>query len=232
LCYLQQAIEITADADKKKRIDSAKPVAFRAVRQIVPANNKEKAETVKKIAETQKPAGRQEPPQTPKPPTSAPQSSNSTQPAPGKLTGLAGIRKQFKGNPLNTGVVADQPLEMQKLQEAWAGYVEQLRAARNPAAQPFELARLHIEDANSFQVFTSNNIEQKFIEQERNKLFEFLQQQLQNRMLQFVVLVEENQTPREAADIPLSSKEQYQQLVTQYPLIKTLRDRLQMDLDY
>jgi DNA polymerase-3 subunit gamma/tau len=148
------------------------------------------------------------------------------------LTGLAGIRNQFKGNPLHQGVVADQPLEMQKLQEAWAGYVEQLRAARNPAAQPFELARLHIEDANSFQVFTSNNIEQKFIEQERNKLFEFLQQQLQNRMLQFVVLVEENQTPREAADIPLSSKEQYQQLVTQYPLIKTLRDRLQMDLDY
>ncbi len=231
LCYLQQAIEITADADKKKRIDSAKPVAFRAVRQIVPANNKEKVEASKKITETPKPVGRQEQPQAPKPPTPALQSS-STQPAPGKLTGLAGIRKQFKGNPLHPGTVTDQPLEMQKLQEAWAGYVEQLRAARNPAAQPFDLARLHIEDANSFQVFTSNNIEQKFIEQERNKLFEFLQQQLQNRMLQFVVLVEENQTPREAADIPLSSKEQYQQLVTQYPLIKTLRDRLQMDLDY
>jgi DNA polymerase-3 subunit gamma/tau len=231
LCYLQQAIEITADADKKKRIDSAKPVAFRAVRQIVPANNKEKAESAKKVSETPKPAAKQEPAPSSRPQIPVP-ASTPTPSVPGKLTGLAGIRNQFKGNPLHQGVVADQPLEMQKLQEAWAGYVEQLRAARNPAAQPFELARLHIEDANSFQVFTSNNIEQKFIEQERNKLFEFLQQQLQNRMLQFVVLVEENQTPREAADIPLSSKEQYQQLVTQYPLIKTLRDRLQMDLDY
>lgn len=231
LCYLQQAIEITADADKKKRIDSAKPVAFRAVRQIVPANNKEKAESAKKLSETPKPAAKQEPAPSSRPQIPVP-ASTPTPSVPGKLTGLAGIRNQFKGNPLHQGVVADQPLEMQKLQKAWAGYVEQLRAARNPAAQPFELARLHIEDANSFQVFTSNNIEQKFIEQERNKLFEFLQQHLQNRMLQFVVLVEENQAPREAADIPLSSKEQYQQLVTQYPLIKTLRDRLQMDLDY
>ncbi len=231
LCYLQQAIEITADADKKKRIDSAKPVAFRAVRPIVPANSREKAEPVKQDPPKPKVAPKQELPEAPRQQAPMPQSTPPPSGS-GKLSGLAGIRKQFKGNPLNQGTVADQPLDIPKLQQAWAHYVEQLKAARNPAAQPFELARLHIEDKNSFQVFTSNNIEQKFIEQERNKLFEFLQQQLQNRMLQFVVLVEENQTPREAADIPLSSKEQYQQLVTQYPLIKTLRDRLQMDLDY
>jgi DNA polymerase-3 subunit gamma/tau len=33
-------------------------------------------------------------------------------------------------------------------------------------------------------------------------------------------------------DLPLSSKEQYQKIIEQYPLVKELRDRLRMELDY
>jgi len=33
-------------------------------------------------------------------------------------------------------------------------------------------------------------------------------------------------------DIPLSSKEQYLKLVEQYPLVKELKDRLRLELDY
>jgi DNA polymerase-3 subunit gamma/tau len=94
------------------------------------------------------------------------------------------------------------------------------------------LAQLRISDATSFEVVTSNNIEQKFIEQERNALFEFLQQQLQIRGLQFTVLVQEpigNSTPVEGM---LSSKEQFQEFVKQYPLVQELKERLRLELDY
>ena len=94
------------------------------------------------------------------------------------------------------------------------------------------MAQLRISDATSFEVVTSNNIEQKFIEQERNALFEFLQQQLQIRGLQFTVLVQEpigNSTPVEGM---LSSKEQFQEFVKQYPLVQELKERLRLELDY
>ena len=63
---------------------------------------------------------------------------------------------------------------MEELQKAWAEYIIKLKEAKNPAAQPFQLAVLRLKDENSFEAVTANNIEQKFIEQDRNKLFAFL----------------------------------------------------------
>lgn len=239
LCYLQQALELSNDAGKKKRLDSAKPVNFRHIRPITPVveNNNDKkvvavpastlpAQPVSSTASREKLSIEEPRPKA----TSRP----ATTASPGaKLSGLDKIRNQFKGNPLAGQTVANQPLQMETLLQAWAGYVELLKSNRNPAAQPFELALLRIQDENSFQAITSNNIEQKFIEQERNKLFEYLQEKLQNRALQFVVLIEENdQTQRPPVELPLSSREQFQKLVEQYPLVKELRDKLQMDIDF
>jgi DNA polymerase-3 subunit gamma/tau len=81
-------------------------------------------------------------------------------------------------------------------------------------------------------VVTANNIEQKFIEQERNSLFQFLQQQLQVSGLKFTVVVEEQTSPQPPAEGMLSSKEQFQEIVKQYPLVQELKDRLRLELDY
>ena len=121
---------------------------------------------------------------------------------------------------------------METLRLAWSGYIQKLKAAKNPAAQPFELAQLQINDEVSFEVITANNIEQKFIEAERNELFSFLQQELKNRLLQFNVVVSENPVERHIADAPLSSKEQFLKLAEQYPLVRELKDRLRLELDY
>ena len=94
------------------------------------------------------------------------------------------------------------------------------------------MARLQINDESSFEVITSNNIEQKFIEAERNELFSFLQQELKNRLLQFNVTVNENPEERPVVDAPLSSKDQFLKIAEQYPLVKELKDRLKLDLDY
>ena len=106
------------------------------------------------------------------------------------------------------------------------------KGLKNPAAQPFELALLRIKDENSFEVVTANNIEQKFIEQERNSLFHFLQENLHNRLIQYNVIVEENVTEKPTIEVALTSKEQFQKMVEQYPLVKELKDRLRLELDY
>jgi DNA polymerase-3 subunit gamma/tau len=48
----------------------------------------------------------------------------------------------------------------------------------------------------------------------------------------FTVIVSENPTITETGDRPLNKKEQYQKIVEQYPLVKELRDRLRLELDY
>jgi DNA polymerase-3 subunit gamma/tau len=148
-----------------------------------------------------------------------------------RLRGLDKIRQQFKNN----GEVTQRNeniLDTDKLTKAWMQYADQLRQQRNPAVQPFEAARLQISDANCFVVMTSNNIEQKFIEQERNSLFQFLQQQLQVSGLQFTVLVEEQTGQQPPAEGMLSSKEQFQELIKQYPQVQELKERLRLELDY
>lgn len=244
LCYLQQAINLSADStglSKKKLIETARPVAFR---QITPFELRESAapaqSQAKLIIETPsvntqpKTAARQEVP---------PPKATTTQPAvkpaastpaagAGKISGLNAIRDKFKGSAL-PGTNINQPLNEELLKLSWEEYIDKLREQKNPAAAPFGLARLVVKSDNVFEVETANNIEQKFIEAERNHLFDFLQHRLKNRLLQFqVVVVESLDADRPPIEAPLNSKQQFLKMVEQYPLVKELRDRLKLDLDF
>jgi DNA polymerase-3 subunit gamma/tau len=246
LCYLQQALQISSEGNtisKKKVIDSAKSIAFRKitpyeVRESTAGNQQSsviprKTEEAKLIIETPalekmmvsvENAGYNEAETS-----SAPV---GIKPQPSKISALDKIRKQYQSNGNNGNDNINLPLQTEELQKAWAEYVIKLKEAKNPAAQPFDLAVLRIKDDNSFEAVTTNNIEQKFIEQDRNKLFAFLQERLQNRLLQFNVTIEENAEDRPPLEIPMNSKEQYQKMVEQYPLVKELKDRLRLELDY
>ena len=69
-----------------------------------------------------------------------------------------------------------------------------------------------------FEVQTNNNLEQKFIEQEKRKLSDYLQQHFNNHALSMIVVVAENVIPIAPGDRILSKREQYQKMVEQYPL--------------
>jgi DNA polymerase III subunit gamma/tau len=258
LCYLQQAIELTSGeggVSKKKLIESARPLAFRQIaafasreksdhdssrdgsrnpiaigsdtKLIIESRGSGNSREVKiKVADDKVAYGNQQPASGESPTSNLkPQTSN-------KISALDKIRKQYQGNGGANSGHTNQPLQIDSLQTAWTEYIQKLKEARNPAAQPFELAQLQIKDDNSFEVVTANNIEQKFIEQERNHLFSFLQQQLKNRLLQFNVVISESLQERPEIEAPLSSKEQFMRLTEQYPLVKELKERLKLDLDY
>jgi DNA polymerase-3 subunit gamma/tau len=238
LCYLQQALQLSVEEgaiSKKKRVDSARPVAFR---QIIPLSVTEDKSTdqsakgkqseAKLIIEERAVTKIEEPAPVEKPLERLTKKSAGDN----KLSALDKIRKQYKNNGDPGQEQTSVPLNQEELKQVWDAYVQKLKESRNPAAQPFELALLEIKDENSFEVITANNIEQKFIEQERNHLFAFLQQQLNNRLLQFTVIVRGNPDQQPKLDIPLSSREQFQKMMEQYPLVKELKDRLKLELDY
>jgi DNA polymerase-3 subunit gamma/tau len=94
------------------------------------------------------------------------------------------------------------------------------------------LARLRVVDDRTFEVITSSGLERQFVDKQRNELFEFLRRELHHRSLQFNVIIEENSADRPPVEIPLSSREQYQKMCEQYPLVRELKERLKLDLDY
>jgi DNA polymerase-3 subunit gamma/tau len=244
LCYLQQAMELTAEGNsisKKKLVETVRPVAFRHITPFEVKTEKLKAKSslpgeARLVIESHPDSNRDEKikPAKEKPVSSIQHPASSIQPpaSTNKISALDKIRKQYQGNGASANGVNNQPLQEAELQKAWTDYSQQLKEARNPAAQPFEMAVLRIKDENSFEAVTSNNIEQKFIEQDRNKLFSFLKERLNNRLLQFTVVVEERPDQRPKIEVPLSSKDQFQKMIEQYPLVKELKDRLKLDLDY
>jgi len=164
--------------------------------------------------------------------------SKPNQPASGiqkpesKISALDNIRNKYKSNGNSSADQNNEPLNLETLQQSWKNYIQKLKEKKNPAFQSFELAQLQVKDENCFEVITSNNIEQKFIEQERNHLFSFLQKQLKNRLLQFSVTIRENVQQTQPIEAPLSSRDQFLKMTEQYPLVKELKDKLRLELDY
>lgn len=256
LCYLQQALQLTTEGSqvsKKKVVDEARPIAFKAIQPIVvkpvaqiKKEDPQVADVPKLIIETPAPKPvatvREAQPVYNEPPVEAAPVAPVTdvaatavkEPAKrgAKLSSLDAIRQKVQAENCGNAIAADQPLEQGILEAAWQKFILELREARNPAVQSFELAQLVIKDPNSFEATATNNINQKFLEFERNKACAFLQKELCNKQLQFSILLiaaPEEDAPYER---PLSSKEQYQKIIEEFPLVKELRERLRLDLDF
>jgi DNA polymerase III subunit gamma/tau len=150
----------------------------------------------------------------------------------GKLTSLDKIRQQVSTANGGNSVQAARQLSDEDLHQAWGLFTLQLREVKNHAAQSFSMAELRINDANSFLIVVPNNIQQRFIESVRLELLEFLKTHFNNKMVSFSILLEEKQNPGDSTPAPLSRKEQYLKMIEQYPLVKELKDRLRLELDY
>ncbi|MBS1919432.1 MAG: DNA polymerase III subunit gamma/tau [Bacteroidetes bacterium] len=243
LCYLKQAIELTMEGDtlsKKKIVDA--PLTFR-ISVIKPFNKTMKGETENARRKTPGVKLTIESGLWTKENTSKTlvtedtadyaHLSASKNPSSGsKLVALEKIRKQFRNNGGEANGSNNHPLQPDFLQKAWSDYIQSLKHAKHPAVPSFERSFLRIKDANSFEVVCTNNLEQKFIERERNRLFSYLQQHLQNMLLQYNVIIEENPAEVVTHEVSLTARQQFQKMAEQYPLLKELKDRLGLELDF
>jgi DNA polymerase III subunit gamma/tau len=215
LCYLAQAMQVVTGTTPAKTAESLKPVSFRNIPAMEPVIRREKktGQTVgaKLVIET---------------------SLAIPDPVPETTTSLSKIRQQIADRTRDKDSATSKTLEIEPLIRAWQQYADSLRENRNPAVQSFELASLRIVDAHTFEVSSNNNLEQRFIEQEKRGISDHLQQVFANKAISFTIIVEEKARPDEPAGRPLNKREQFMQIVEQYPLVKELKDRLRLELDY
>jgi len=245
LCYLQQAIELTNDAqgvNKKKVVEASKPIAFRNIQPFEitgrEANHGSRSSKARLVIETkpeEKNVLTHESESLVHEETVASETIVvNIQPRTNlKIGALDKIRNEVRVNSnLDTGTSSlAKPIQLEELLEAWKEYTDQLKASKNSAWQGFEMADLQVQNTSNFIAVVSSNIDLRFIEQEGLRVSEFLRKKLQNTQLQFLIVMQENKEQK-ATGTPLTSREQYQKLIEKYPLIKELKEKLRLELDY
>jgi DNA polymerase III subunit gamma/tau len=121
----------------------------------------------------------------------------------------------------------------EKLQEAWQQFTEVLKKqSKHSVVTVFNIVKLDCINDTHFTATVSTSLEQKFIEQEKLSLLEHLKSYFNNKNIGFTIIVEEIQRDKTIEEVPMTAREKYQQMIEQYPLVKELRDKLKMELDY
>jgi DNA polymerase-3 subunit gamma/tau len=253
LNFLHQAIELSTDQQqviKKKRIDGPVLIKKRAIQSLSPVqdttpvasgtstpavvSSPQKAPAKVSIA-TAQPTIRQTPP-----PASS--SALPTQPAPAvnrntlatgdKKNLLSALREKY-GSEYNIEEVKEaQVLSLEKLTTCWEHYAGMLEGEKkHSAAAAFKTARIQIENDIKALITVYSVTSQKFIEAERMKVLDFLHQQFNNRSIHFEILVEAGEREEIPAHLRMNTKQKFEFMTERYPLVKKLKDRLNLELD-
>ena len=256
LNFLQQAIELATENGnlvKKKRVDA--PIAYK-IKPINPLQLKKseakKSETEgSKLFIAQPIIGEIKPVEEKKVTTpvnnspvntsntvtetiSKPFTKRNTSSGNGNKKGLLdGLRQKYGDQYLIEEIKEAEPLTIQKLREVWQQYLSKLEEQqKHSAVSTFKIAKLQIEADNFFTVTVNAITQQKFIEQERTLLLDHIQMSFNNRSISFKILIEEGEQEKLPAHLTMNSREKFERIAEQYPLIRELKDKLKMELDY
>lgn len=235
LSYLQQAIEMAADPSGavKKKVAEAGKLNFRQIPfielQTAPKKtDPQKTGSAKLIIETVAEKKEPAPVTEKKEVTSTAPVSNGN----ARIGGLKSIRQKVMGQQNDNDNFINQEITHEALQAAWHKFIQKLKTEnKSSAANSLELSEIKFSD-NYITLITYNIIQQRFAESEKLGLNEFLQYELNNRQFTLLIIKIENQDDKEPAERVLSSREIFQGMINQYPLLKELKDRLGLELDY
>jgi DNA polymerase-3 subunit gamma/tau len=253
LNFLQQAIELSMEDGqlvKKKLVDAHYPIR---TKKIIPLSNivvnAEAKLVIETAAPTSKPASNPvvstpatTPVATPKAATPPVQnspsdnsSSHTTSPnvTGGKISLLAVLQQKY-GNDYSIEEVKDAiSLNMEILQACWNDYaVKMEKELKHSVAGTFKIATLQIEDPTHFTITVPALTAQKFVEQERMRLMETIWERFQNRAIQFSILVDAGEKEDVPLHLKLNSKQKFEHIAKQYPLVQELKERLNLEVNF
>jgi len=236
LNFLQQAIELSNDQQtlvKKKRLDA--PILLKQVPIVSfqPANSKKgTAEGAQLVIQT---------PSTPSTPPKPTPAKITTPTAPAatyipktgdKKNLLSALREKYGNEYQIEEVTESLVLTTEKLQECWNQYIAKLeKELKHSAAASFSTAKLQIENEVKFTVTVFSVTSQKFIDAEKMTLLDHLQQCFHNRSVNYEILVEAGEKEDIPAYLRMNTKQKFEYITNLYPMVKTLKDTLNLELD-
>jgi DNA polymerase-3 subunit gamma/tau len=244
LNFLAQAIELSLEDNqivKKKLVDAHYPIRLK---KIVPLSNISVNAEAKLVIETPAPSKTVEPikptsaqkPSTLNSETAVPAQKIST-PIPienndGPKKNLLAVLQQKYGKDYDIEEVKESiPLSLDLLQKCWDEYAVYLESiAKHASAGTFKVAQLKIEDELHFTVTVGALTAQKFVEQERMNVLEKVWEEFQNRTIMFDIIVEAGEKEDVPLHMRLNSKQKYDRIAEQYPLVAPLKKRCNLEV--
>jgi DNA polymerase-3 subunit gamma/tau len=254
LNYLPQAIELVNDSGsiiKKKRVDAPvmhkiKPVASTIIstkkieepklyikkdKQEQQIKDKEQQEIKTKILidETENNIVVEAPENKVREPKPAYKTKNGS-----KKNLLESLREKISSDYVIEEIKDAEALTLSRLQEVWNEYAAKLENESNKHStiQTLKSAKLNVETDNFFTITVHALTQQKFIEQEKTMLCDFIQQAFNNRSINFKILIEAGEQEEIPLHLTLNSRQKFERIADKYPLVRELKNRLNLDIDY
>lgn len=161
-------------------------------------------------------------------------SADSGAPVLGGKKSLLAVLQQKYGNDYNIEEVKDAiSLNMETLQACWNDYAVKIeKELKHSVAGTFRIATLQIEDPTHFTITVPALTAQKFVEQERMRLMETIWERFQNRAIQFSILVDAGEKEDVPLHLKLNSKQKFEHIAKQYPLVQELKERLNLEVNF
>ena len=232
LNFLQQAIELSMEDGqlvKKKLVDAHYPIR---TKKIIPLSNIVVNAEAKLVIETAAPTSK--PASNPVVSTPAASPKVATPNLTGGKKSLLAVLQQKYGNDYSIEEVKDAiSLNMETLQACWNDYAVQMeKELKHSVAGTFRIATLQIEDPTHFTITVPALTAQKFVEQERMRLMETIWERFQNRAIQFSILVDAGEKEDVPLHLKLNSKQKFEHIAKQYPLVQELKERLNLEVNF
>ncbi|MGO4289904.1 DNA polymerase III subunit gamma/tau [Chitinophaga sp. RAB17] len=165
------------------------------------------------------------------PATAAPAATAAT-PA-SKLTGLAAMKEAMAAKQQTTTQVQSIALTMGAIAVYWEEFIDLYRQANKmTVVSNLQLAQLKLLGATEVGIVSRNIVQFRFMEEEKLVIAEFLKKKFNNPTIVLTLQLDESQQTQDIGPAPLSSREQFQQMSEKYPMVKELKDRLNMELDF
>jgi len=155
------------------------------------------------------------------------------EPATAKKSLLQSLRDKHIANKTSENLKEAIPVTKENLKEHWKCFTDKLKQQlKHSVVTVFNNAELQVVNEQHFSITVSASLEQKFIEQEKLPLLEYLKSCFHNRNIGFTIHI--NDQPKEIviSEVTLTTREKYQRVIEQYPMVKELKDRLKLELDY
>ena len=246
LSYLQQALELVNNdggIGKKKIVDGAKTVAFRALPIIrVGKTEPDSQPLLQTKAKTEQPSYSEakliiEEPEVKLQTSNLKHQTSNINPKtsiPEQRSGLGSLQKirQQISEQNRSGFNEAKIITEEELHNAWGLFIQQLRSKSNHSAVTnFKGAELKVIDNNAIEITTDSEIQKAFIETERAPLIEHIQTYFNNRILTYQVMVVEKTQDDQPKEEILTRKQQYLKIIEEYPLVKELKERLKLEIE-
>lgn len=150
-----------------------------------------------------------------------------------KLTGLAAMKEALAAKQQQTVVRETITITAGALAVYWEEFIDIFRQANKmTVVSNLQLAVVKLLAPEEIGIVSRNIVQFRFMEEEKLAISEFFKRKFNNPAIILTLQLDETQQTQDIGPAPMSSREQFQAMIEKYPLVKELKDKLNMELDF